>query len=219
MLQCLEPATDVWGFGATLWELSSGLAPWPEHDDFAFSNAHVYFQHVKSNPPDLKGVHAALQSSVAACMQLDPALRPSAAALVSLFEPLAADGVPSDVQDACRRVIIDGTDASAFACFLKSAVQDACKTPSIDGAGTVQNACKTPSIAVADTVQDACKTPVIDGADAVQDVCKTPSIGEADAVQDACKTPAIDGADAVQDACKTPVIDGADASTFEPKIA
>jgi hypothetical protein len=74
---------DIWGLGATVLELATGSLPWSER---GFTDAPSLFTHVLLNKESVPAVPASLgpeiRSFLADCFQRDPALRPTARALL-----------------------------------------------------------------------------------------------------------------------------------------
>lgn len=78
----VTPATDIWGLGATLYEATSGMAPFPEGDATAAAREERYPQLVTDPPPlaDLvPGIPPRLDAFVSACLSRDPGGRPRSA--------------------------------------------------------------------------------------------------------------------------------------------
>jgi serine/threonine-protein kinase len=82
----LGPPTDVYGLGATLYEMLAGAPPFPDA-----SRDGVYPQLTRNAPPlDPRRTPAIVAELVHACLERRPESRPTAAELSRELEPLAA---------------------------------------------------------------------------------------------------------------------------------
>ena len=79
----IGPAADVWGVGATLYEGLAGRQAFPR------DGVDRHPQLRRSAPPAPEKAPPALGAAISACLAIDPADRPSAAALDELLEPVA----------------------------------------------------------------------------------------------------------------------------------
>ena len=82
------PASDVWGLGVTLYEAVARRRPFP--DGSAETGTGRYPQLTTRSAPVPRGVPAPLAEGIAACLEPDPADRPTAAELAEALEPVAA---------------------------------------------------------------------------------------------------------------------------------
>jgi serine/threonine-protein kinase len=94
----VSPQSDLFGFGATLYEALSGMRPFPEGDETATEKADVYPQLVEDPQPlhDIIDVPEALERIVMSCLTRDPARRPrtaieTALALEAVLESLRTE--------------------------------------------------------------------------------------------------------------------------------
>ncbi len=113
--QKLGPASDVYGLGVLAFEMLSGDKPFDRGSPIATALAHV-----QDTPPGLPdGTPPDLVALVTACLEKDPAKRPSAALLVRMLEPLVqgqAEPIePGEDPDATtalaavpRRAVLEG---------------------------------------------------------------------------------------------------------------
>lgn len=83
----ITSSADVWGVGATLYHAVSGRPP------FTASREERYPQLRESPPPLPDRVRPALRALVEACLDPDPAARPTPAALAAELE-LLVDALP-----------------------------------------------------------------------------------------------------------------------------
>jgi len=85
------PPADVWGLAVTLYEACSGRLPFERVEG---RGAHRHVQHwpqLHDEPAPLpRSVPAAVAAPVRACLDRDPARRPTAAELAGALEPLVA---------------------------------------------------------------------------------------------------------------------------------
>jgi eukaryotic-like serine/threonine-protein kinase len=87
------PPSDVWGLGATLYHAVSGRLPFrrprSKADDAPLEDR---FPQLEDEPRDWRvPVPGALAEAILACLEKDPARRPTAAELAGLLQPLVAD--------------------------------------------------------------------------------------------------------------------------------
>ena len=87
------PPADVWGLGATLYHAASGRLPFrrprSKADDAALEDR---FPQLEDEPrPWLIPVPGALAEAILACLEKDPARRPTAAELAGMLQPLVAE--------------------------------------------------------------------------------------------------------------------------------
>jgi eukaryotic-like serine/threonine-protein kinase len=87
------PPADVWGLGATLYHAASGRLPFrrprSKADDAALEDR---FPQLEDEPrPWRIPVPGALAEAILACLEKDPARRPTAAELAGMLQPLVAE--------------------------------------------------------------------------------------------------------------------------------
>jgi serine/threonine protein kinase len=87
------PPSDVWGLGATLYHAVSGRLPFrrprSKADDASLEDR---FPQLEDEPRDWRvPVPGALAEAILACLEKDPARRPTAAELAGMLQPLVAD--------------------------------------------------------------------------------------------------------------------------------
>jgi serine/threonine protein kinase len=79
----IGPPADIWGLGTTLFEALAGRQAFPP-------DARGRFPQLRSGPPTLPDkAPPVLATAITACLQADPASRPTAVELDDLIEPLA----------------------------------------------------------------------------------------------------------------------------------
>ncbi len=90
------PAADVWGLGATLYHAVAGQRPFskPRSRDDEDPVADRFPQLTEAPRPWPRPVPVALAAAILACLEKDPANRPSARELALALQPLVA-GLPS----------------------------------------------------------------------------------------------------------------------------
>ena len=87
------PPADVWGLGATLYHAVAGRRPFrrprSREDDAPLEDR---FPQLEDEPRALaRPVPDALSDAILACLQKDPAERPTAAELAMMLQPLVAE--------------------------------------------------------------------------------------------------------------------------------
>jgi eukaryotic-like serine/threonine-protein kinase len=103
--QPLDAAADVWGIGAVLFEALTRRAPFGEavEDDPSFTTDEqpAVYPQVETRAPRIRTVRhltASLGSAVDACLEPDPARRPSVAELAATLESVPGAGSPRAVR-------------------------------------------------------------------------------------------------------------------------
>jgi serine/threonine protein kinase len=87
------PPADVWGLGATLYHAVAGKLPFrrPRNRDDA-APLEDRFPQLEDEPhPWPAPVPGALSEAILACLEKEPAQRPTAAELASMLQPLVAE--------------------------------------------------------------------------------------------------------------------------------
>jgi serine/threonine protein kinase len=87
------PASDVWGLGATLYHAVAGKLPFrrPRTRE-AGAPLEDRFPQLEDEPrPWPVPVPGALSDAILACLEKDPAARPTAAELATMLQPLVAE--------------------------------------------------------------------------------------------------------------------------------
>ena len=94
----VSPQSDLFGFGATLYEALTGMRPFPEGDETAVDKAEIYPQLVEDPQPlhDIIDLPEALERIVMNCLARDPGRRPRSAldtalALETVLESLGTE--------------------------------------------------------------------------------------------------------------------------------
>jgi serine/threonine protein kinase len=94
----VSPQSDLFGFGATLYEALAGMRPFPEGDENAIEKAKIYPQLEEDPQPlhDIIDLPEALERLVMSCLARDPARRPrtaieAAIALETVLESLRTE--------------------------------------------------------------------------------------------------------------------------------
>jgi serine/threonine-protein kinase len=94
----VSPQSDLFGFGATLYEALTGMRPFPEGDQAAIDKAELYPQLVEDPQPlhEIIDLPQLLERVVTTCLARDPARRPGSAletavALQTVLESLGTD--------------------------------------------------------------------------------------------------------------------------------
>jgi serine/threonine protein kinase len=91
----IGPSADVWGIGATLYHGAAGTVPFPRPDydsEVDSKNERKRFPQLHSEPIPLspKELPPQVIDPILACLNKDPAARPSVAEVVEAIEPLVA---------------------------------------------------------------------------------------------------------------------------------
>jgi len=73
------PQSDIWAFGATLYEILTGYVPFGENGGLNQANGNA-------SMPALSGISADLRHLIQSCLQKDPAKRPSAQKIVEMAQ-------------------------------------------------------------------------------------------------------------------------------------
>ena len=89
LLQTIGPATDVWGIGVTVYEAATGQLPFPRSQRGG-SDEERWPQLVHEPEPPHRKVPSKVAAIVMACMDRDPAKRPSPLELFEAFDEFAA---------------------------------------------------------------------------------------------------------------------------------
>jgi serine/threonine-protein kinase len=94
----VSPQSDLFGFGATLYEALAGMRPFPEGDENALEKAKIYPQLEEDPQPlhDIIDLPETLERLVMSCLARDPARRPrtaieAAIALETVLESLRTE--------------------------------------------------------------------------------------------------------------------------------
>jgi eukaryotic-like serine/threonine-protein kinase len=95
LLRTMGPSTDVWGLGATLYEAANGFRPFRRRAD-----GEPYPQLTDDPAPFHHRVPPAIADPIRACLQRDPARRPSMSELAEAFDPL----IPTAREVALKRL-------------------------------------------------------------------------------------------------------------------
>jgi serine/threonine protein kinase len=89
----IEPRTDVWGLGVTLFEALARRRPFPDGDHGSSIPSDRFPQLVREPEPLPKEIPATVAELLGACLRDDPRERPAAAEVAERLEPLVA-GLP-----------------------------------------------------------------------------------------------------------------------------
>jgi eukaryotic-like serine/threonine-protein kinase len=90
LFETIEERTDVWGLGVTLYEALAGRRPFPDGIETAEDLVERFPQVALAPEPLPSDVLPLLAEVVLACLEKDPALRPTASEVAEALEPLAA---------------------------------------------------------------------------------------------------------------------------------
>jgi serine/threonine protein kinase len=89
----IEPRTDVWGLGVTLYEALARRRPFPDGAGRSSTSSERFPQLVRGPDPLPKEIPPAVAEVVDDCLRDDPHERPTAAEVAERFQPLVA-GLP-----------------------------------------------------------------------------------------------------------------------------
>jgi serine/threonine protein kinase len=89
----IEPRTDVWGLGVTLYEALVRRRPFPDGDHASATPSERFPQLVREPEPLPKEIPPPVAEVVGACLRDDPRGRPAAAEVAERLQPLVA-GLP-----------------------------------------------------------------------------------------------------------------------------
>lgn len=101
----LDARSDVWSFGALLFELIAGRIAFAGDTAYA-AVGEVLHGKIPRLIDEIAGVSPAIDAIVAACLQRDPAQRPTAGGLVADLEALAGTGRVSATEPAAPAVVV-----------------------------------------------------------------------------------------------------------------
>jgi len=89
----IEPRTDVWGLGVTLYEALARRRPFPDGDPASATPSERFPQLVRELEPPPKEIPPPVAEVIGACLRDDPRERPAAAEVAERLQPLVA-GLP-----------------------------------------------------------------------------------------------------------------------------